>query len=311
MSDEPGNVHPIEITLRGIDRKRLDSLQERTETALSSDNIWYIHTVLAQCFLPYIDPKAHHWKKQNGKYGIILTAGAISDPRDPKAIIEVGLPFGAKPRLFQSYICTQVIKQKSPVIEVERSMTAMMKELGYDPIGGKRGNISSFKEQITRFAACNFTIIGPGPRGTTSHIKAPPIRKFDIWFPPDPNQETLWPSEIVLTDEYFYSLKDHAIPYDFRAMKAIRNKPKAQDIYLWMTQRLCRIPRNKPLLMRWQDLHEMFGGITPLGAFKRDFPTDLAAARASYPDARIEEHKEGYLCCASLPPVPKTKYITK
>ena len=55
------------------------------------------------------------------------------------------------------------------------------------------------------------------------------------------NQTTLWPSEIVLTDDYYYSLKDHAIPYDFRALKAIQNKPRAQDIYLWMTQRLCRI----------------------------------------------------------------------
>ena len=68
-----------------------------------------------------------------------------------------------------------------------------------------------------------------------------------------------------------------------------------QDIYLWMTQRLCRIPRNKPLLMRWYDLYEMFGGLSTAKEFKRNFPTDLAAARASYPDARIEDHKEGYL----------------
>jgi len=32
-------------------------------------------------------------------------------------------------------------------------------------------------------------------------------------------------------------LKDHAVPFDFRALKAIQNKPRAQDIYLWMTQR--------------------------------------------------------------------------
>jgi hypothetical protein len=212
MSDEESNVNAIEIKLRGIDRKRLDSLQERTETALTSDNTWYIHTVLTQCFLPYRDPAAHHWKKQNGKYGIILTAGPISDPRDPKAIIEVGLPFGAKPRLFQSYICTQAIKQQSPVIPVERSMTAMMKELGYDPIGGKRGNISSFKEQITRFAACKFTIIGPGPRGTVRHIHAEPFEHFDVWFPPDPDQEAFWPSEIVLTDKYYLPIRHRKIP---------------------------------------------------------------------------------------------------
>jgi hypothetical protein len=63
--------------------------------------------------------------------------------------------------------------------------------------------------------------------------------------------------------------------------------------------------------MRWQELHEMFGGITPLRQFKRDFPADLAAARASYPEARIETHKEGYLFYASHPPIPKTKVLVK
>ena len=135
------------------------------------------------------------------------------------------MPYGPKPRLFQSYICTQVIKQQSPVIPVERSMSAMMQELGLQVTGGNRGTIKPFKEQITRFAACNFTLVGPGPRGTRRHIKTPPIKRFDVWFPPDPNQETLWPSEIVLTDDYYYSLKDHAIPFDFRALRVIQGKP--------------------------------------------------------------------------------------
>ncbi len=232
MSDEKGDIHPIEVKpLRKIDRKRLDSLQERAETALSSDSVWYVHTVLAQCFLPYTDQKdARDWKKQNGKYGIILSAGVVNDPQNSKGLIQVGLPFGAKPRLFQSYINTQAVKHQSATIPVERSMTAMLNELGYEARGGERGTITSFKDQITRFAACNFTIFAPGPRGTESYIKAPPIKKFDVWFPQDPNQIMLWPSEIVLTDDYFYSLKDHAVPYDFRALKAIRNKPRAQDI---------------------------------------------------------------------------------
>jgi len=116
---------------------------------------------------------------------------------------------------------------------------------------------------------------------------------------------------MVLTDEYYSSLKDHAVPFDFRALQAIQNKPRAQDIYLWMTQRLCRLHYNKPLLLRWQDLYEMFGGDSPLKAFKRDFSTDLLAAGCSYPDARIDAHREGYLFHASHPPVPKTKVTVK
>jgi len=220
------------IILRAVDRKRINALHERTTTPLASDDVWFIHTVLAQCFLPYRDPKTDTWHRKNGDFSIFLQEGIVETPGRQEAYWKAGLPFGAKPRLFQSYICTQVIKQQSPVIPVERSMTAMMQKLGLKVTGGKEGTIRAFKEQITRFAACHFTIVGPGPRGTRRHIKATPIKTFDVGFPPNPNQETLWPSEIVLTDEYYYSLKDHAVPFDFRALKAIQNKPRAQDIYL-------------------------------------------------------------------------------
>jgi hypothetical protein len=47
------------IQLRDVDRKRLDRLQEHTETPLANDDIWFIHPVLAQYFLPYRDPKTN------------------------------------------------------------------------------------------------------------------------------------------------------------------------------------------------------------------------------------------------------------
>ena len=114
-----------------------------------------------------------------------------------------------------------------------------------------------------------------------------------------------------MTDEYYHSLKDHAVPFDFRALRAIQNNARAQDIYLWMTQRLCRLDGKNPLFMRWQDLFEMFGGtLQNIRRFKLTFKDDLAAARTSYPEARVEEHKEGFLFSASLPPVPKTKLVS-
>lgn len=61
------------IDLRAIDRKRVNAVYERMQAIPDGNNIWYIHTVLAQCFLPYKDPKKAHWQKQNGDYSIILT----------------------------------------------------------------------------------------------------------------------------------------------------------------------------------------------------------------------------------------------
>ena len=63
--------------------------------------------------------------------------------------------------------CT-LIKHQSPVVPVERSMSDMMHMLGLAVTGGRHGTIRMFKEQIIRFAACHFTIVGPGPKGSRS-----------------------------------------------------------------------------------------------------------------------------------------------
>jgi hypothetical protein len=162
-------------------------------TPLMSDDIWFIHTVLAQCFLPYRDPKKDTWHRKNGEFSIFLQAGVVEDPTQKEGYRGVGLPYGPKPRLFQSYICTQVIKQQSPVIPVERSMSAMMQELGLQVTGGNRGTIKPFKEQITRFGL-QFYPCRPRPSGNEATYQTPPIKRFDVWFPTDPKQETLWPS---------------------------------------------------------------------------------------------------------------------
>ena len=45
------------VDLRAIDRKRVNAVYERMQAIPTGNDIWYIHTVLAQCFLPYRDPK--------------------------------------------------------------------------------------------------------------------------------------------------------------------------------------------------------------------------------------------------------------
>ena len=75
------------ITLRAVDRKRLDSLQERTATPAATDDIWYIHTVLAQCFLPYRDPHADRWQRKNGDFSIMLVSGDVEDAEDVSQVL--------------------------------------------------------------------------------------------------------------------------------------------------------------------------------------------------------------------------------
>ncbi len=302
-------------TLRPIDKQRIASLVERQEQKNQEREIWFTHSIFTQCFLPYRDPKDTQWIKRNGKYSIILTAIALDHPSMPIPGKVLGLPFGSKPRLFQSYYCTMAIQHQSPVIPVERSMTAMMKKLRISVGGGPNGYIKPFKEQIMRYAACHFRIAGPKLRGETNvhtHINAEPFKVFDVWFPDDPQQETLWPTEIILNTDFYESLKEHAVPFEIEAAIPIKNNARALDIYLWLTQRLCRIDRDKPLFMTWQMLFDQFGGGQgELRSFKKPFEQGLLATRPCYPDAVFEEHpnKEGWIFKHSKPPIPKTALV--
>ena len=306
-----------QLDLRPIDQKRLDGLQTIIENDPLGKDTWFVHSVLAQCFLPYREQKDQvFWNKKNGNCSIDISAGRIENENGEMKTL--GLPYGAKPRLFLSYIQTRAIKQKSPIIPIETSMTGMLKDLGYTVTGGKKGNLSSFKEQTARLAGCRLRIFAPKQeknletgkiiRNGKTVINADFFESFDVWFSNDPSQKTLWPSELTLDSRFYDNLKEHAIPYDYRGLSHIQNNARAIDIFLWMTQRLQRIPANKPLFLNWHHLYEMFGGgIAAQRNFPVHFKKAMLAARTAYPEANVNEHKDGFEFKSSRPPIKKTK----
>ena len=300
-----------QLDLRPIDQKRLDGLQTIIENDPLGKDTWFVHSVLAQCFLPYREQKGiTHWHRKNGFASLSITADTVEDENGEPAIL--GLPYGAKPRLLMSKIQTCAIKNQSPVIPIETSMTGMLKELGFKVTGGKQGTVGKFKAQTARLAASRFRVI-TSERGhnkiSRSRVQNADIfKEFDLWFSKDENQKTLWPTEIVLTDDFYHNLKEHAIPYDYRGLSHIQNNARAIDIFLWMTQRLQRIPKNKPLFLNWHHLYEMFGGgIAAQRNFPVHFKKAMLAARTAYPEANVNEYKDGFEFKSSRPPIKKTK----
>jgi Plasmid encoded RepA protein len=296
----------IQLFTRPVDIERFKKYLERKDTLPDYPEIGFLYNVLCQCFMPYRDPGVSHWERRNGRYSVILSAGAIHDPSNPENLVELGLPYGPKPRLFLCHINSLAVKRRSPIVPIARSMSAMLEELGLGRRGGPRGSIKSFKRQVMKLASCNFTIVGPGPRGGETYTKAPPIKSFNVWLPND-GKTSVWPSEIILTDDFFQTLVDHAVPYDVRALRSIQNNARAIDIFLWLTHRLYRL--SKPLLMKWPDLFELFGGgidIRNARPFKKKFRDDLQAARLAYPSAKMEETSEGFLFHHSPTLVPRT-----
>src|SRR5215213_2153620 len=98
-------------------------------------SIVYQHTVLCQTCLPYRNPSddVRVWDRENGRVALRVRAGEARHPED--GWIEVGLPYGPKPRLILGYLNTQAIIRQSPAIEVEDTLTAFVRRIGLDTHG--------------------------------------------------------------------------------------------------------------------------------------------------------------------------------
>lgn len=266
------------------------------------ETILYQHTVFCQTGLPYRDPgkDSRSWERSNGSIQLRVEAGSALHPETGQWV-ELGLPFGPKPRLILAYLNREALIHGSPEIEVDASLTAFVKGLlGYDPNGKE---IRLLKDQLGRLAASllRMAVIRDG---RTMQVEAKVVSAFDLWFPKDERQRVLWPSTVRLSLDYFESLQRHAVPLDERAIAALAHSAMALDIYAWLAQRLHRIEPGKPAFITWAALKGQFGWhYGRMDNFKRVFRQTLDMVLSQYRGARLSLDDRGATLSHSPPPV--------
>jgi hypothetical protein len=254
------------------------------EPASAADAIAYVHTVLSQIGLPRSPQKERVWTRSNGGASLTVLAGGITS-RDGTRV-EQPLPQGPYARLILADISTYAVRHKTPVVPMERSVSAYMRErLHLFTGGGKRGAYTSFKREALALAAAHMEL-AVHHNGVYRQVKVPPISSFEAWTVDQGEQLALWPCELVLSHEFFESLRKHALPIDMRAYRALGHSSLAQDIYTWLAHRLPRL--KAPLSLPWSVLAEQFGGYDDVKEFRKEFIRRLKEVSAVYPDAKFE-----------------------
>lgn len=266
--------------------------------------ILYQHSVLCQTCLPYRDPgeDVRLWSRKNGHARLEIQAGrAFDGMRDD--FIDVGLPFGPKPRLVMYHLNAEALRKQSPTIELEDSLTAFVKRtLGLDP-GGR--NIRTVKDQLTRLSAADFRI-GTAVEGRSVTLKGSVIEGFELWTARDPRQRVLWPTTVQFSERYFESLMKHAVPLNETAVARLSHNAMGLDIYTWLAQRLHRVEEGKGALVPWTSLHDQFGhGYERIRDFRRVFVRTLRQVKLVYPESKFELAGEGMRIKHSRPPVAR------
>jgi hypothetical protein len=287
-------------TMSRVHRRLIEPLETDQD---NEARLAFQHTVFCQAGLPYRNPgdDVRLWQRRQGAILLQVQAGHVANPAT-RDMMEVGLPWGTKPRLILAHLNAEALRQDSPVIEVESSLSAFVKRIR----GFQHGReIRFFKDQLSRLSAA--TVRLATFRGDRAfQINAQVVEAFELWPELDARQRVLWPSTIQLSHQYFTSLQEHAVPLNEADLAALAHSALGIDLYSWLAQRLHRVNPNRPAFISWAALKQQFGpDYARIRDFKRFFRQTLVQVLTRYKAARIELDGFGMRLHNSPPPVTK------
>ena len=274
-------------------RRRLAARHMIESEPLSRDDLRHIHSVLAICGLPYrrLPESQREYERKQGRMALVVEAGKLRSAQTGERIAQP-VPFGPKARLLMMHLCSEAVRQKSPVIEIADNLTSFMREIGYEPTGGKRGNLPAFKEQLNALAAARLSIAVWDTRGGMHERFIQPFSAIDIWMPTNPDERMLWPTTLTFGAEFYESLTRHALPVNIHAVRAFSTSARKLDLYFWLGYRMANLDASKTI--SWSALADQFGSCYESKRFfRRDFALDLEAISDVLPKLPLKLDETG------------------
>lgn len=282
---------------KDLSRIVTEALAIEAEDARKAGQLGYMARALIQATLPHKATPGNEFFRENGLFSMTILAPS-----------RIGLPYGSIPRLLLSWMTTEAVQTRSPVLELGPTLSAFMAELGLAPHGGKRGDITRLKNQTERLFSS--TISCRYSDETTAKGRGFTIAKDYVlwWSPKNPDQMPMWKSTVTLSTDFFKEIIERPVPIDMVALKALKRSPMALDIYFWLTYRLSYL--RKDTLVPWALLQAQFGADYGQDAqgqrdFKKKFLMRLKTVHGVYEKARVFGMDQGLMLKPSPPHVAK------
>ena len=258
----------------------------------------FTHAVLCQVGLPRAKTDAREFMRKSGDAWVNVQAGWLDEGKGP---VQQPIPYGAMPRLALAWVSSYAKRYSTREIPIGDSAADFLRLMGYDRQGGR---YSTLRPQMHALAACRLQL---GFKGRT--FNGQPVEQFDAWVADGKaGQRSLWPGVMKLSEGYFNSLMDSAVPLDNRALHALKGSALALDVYAWLAHRLHRI-EGRPVILHWKSLREQFAqeyqGKDPDKDFKKQFLPILRNVQVVYPQAKVKQVTGGLMLMGSPPPIPK------
>lgn len=253
---------------------------------VQSKNKGFMARALVIATMPHKEPHGNEFQRINGAYRLVMTAPS-----------EIGLPYGTKPRLIMAFVSTEAVKTKNRKIYLGTSMSTFMNKIGLSITGGPNGSLPRLRDQLRRLMNATVSVHFHGNRNADAGFRISSKLVY-FWDNKNPYQESLWESEITLTEEFYKEIIEHPVPINLEALQALKSSSLALDIYMWLTHRVFNL--TKPINIPWQNLAFQFGAnFQRVCDFKKSFIIQLKNVLSIYP-VNVFEWEEGITIKPSL-----------
>jgi hypothetical protein len=266
----------------------------------------FFPSLLTQVSLPHRSVNTSTFERRCGKASILLQRGQLWNGEDFEEQI---IPYGPMPRIIISALSTFAKLKRTQEVPIGNSASEFLKSLGYSVGGGGRGSFTTLIKQLNALAAVKISF---GFHTTT--IAGNIVQQFDAWKTDSANRR-IWPKRLILSDQFYSNLEEHAVPLNLAVLRALRGSSLSLDIYAWLARRLPRVDDPHGDEISWASIKDQFGqeyADTAQGRkdFKREFRRSLEDVLRLYPQACVRpldygRAKRGLLLFPSPPPISR------
>ena len=292
-------ITPAGLILTERDQKLIEASAEIASSSQDEarENMAFTHAVLCQVGLPRSKVEGREFMRQSGAAWVNVQAGYLDEGHGP---VLQPIPYGVMPRLGLAWVSTFAVRNKEREIPIGDSAAEFLRLMGMESDGRR---YTTLRKQMHALAAARLQL---GFKGRT--YNGQPVQQFDAWVAnKDTQQRALWPGVMLLSEDYYGSLIESAVPLDNRALHALKGSALALDVYAWLAHRLHRI-EGRGVTLHWKSLREQFAqeykGKDPDKDFKKEFLPVLRKVLAVYPQAKVKPVTGGVLLIGSPPPIP-------
>ena len=267
---------------------QLRTLADLRDNDAAADEIGFINRILTMCALPRTDRGTdRNFVRRNGPYTLALTA------LNPKYY----LPYGTYPRIVFAWVCTEVVRTRSPVLDLGRSFAGFMKSIGVlsSDSGGESGVRTRLKEQMNRLFSCAVLLSYESQFGERHEARVIAEEKEFWWDPVRPRNLSLWGSKVEIGHKLFVEILAHPVPIDLRLLRAMKRSALGIDLLLWLTYRVHGL--RKPVFLTWKQLYRQFGDPIETQArrdnFRKGARREMVKILTAWPQLRVHMGKGG------------------